>query len=173
MSRRPPGPRQASGPEGSGGLGGELDEVAPLLGHPPRGDLSVVRRRPDGVASVIENAPFLWDGTPMPTRFWLVDPDLRAAVSNLEAEGGVRAAAAAVDPARLARAHERYAAARDALIPAGRTGPRPTGGVGGARAGVKCLHAHYAWWLTGGDDPVGEWVAEQLGARPTPESARG
>ncbi|MCZ7528034.1 MAG: DUF501 domain-containing protein [Acidimicrobiia bacterium] len=27
---------------------------------------------------------------------------------------------------------------------------------------MKCLHAHYAWFLAGGDDPVGRWVAEQL-----------
>jgi hypothetical protein len=27
---------------------------------------------------------------------------------------------------------------------------------------VKCLHAHYAWYLAGGDDPVGRWVDEQL-----------
>ena len=44
-------------------------------------------------------------------------------------------------------------------------GPRPSGGVGGTRRGVKCLHAHYAWYLVGGDDPVGRWVAEQLAAR--------
>ena len=141
----------------------DLAMVTALLGHAPRGDLAVVRRRRDRVPSVIENAPLLHDGTPMPTRFWLVDPELRSAVSRLESEGGVRAAEAAVDPAELARAHERYAAERDALIPAGRRGPRPTGGVGGARAGVKCLHAHLAWWLAGGDDPVGAWVAERLG----------
>ncbi len=41
---------------------------------------------------------------------------------------------------------------------AGHTGPRPFGGVGGTRQGVKCLHAHYAWLLAGGDDPVGRWV---------------
>ena len=141
----------------------DLAMVTALLGHAPRGDLAVVRRRRDRVPSVIENAPLLYDGTPMPTRFWLVDPELRSAVSRLESEGGVRAAEAAVDPAELARAHERYARERDALIPAGRGGPRPTGGVGGARAGVKCLHAHLAWWLAGGDDPVGAWVAERLG----------
>ena len=39
---------------------------------------------------------------------------------------------------------------------------RPSGGVGGTRQGVKCLHAHYAWHLAGGDDPVGRWVAAQL-----------
>jgi Protein of unknown function (DUF501) len=27
---------------------------------------------------------------------------------------------------------------------------------------VKCLHAHLAWWLAGGDDPVGAWVASEL-----------
>ena len=32
------------------------------------------------------------------------------------------------------------------------------------RRGVKCLHAHYAWHLAGGDDPVGRWVAAALAA---------
>jgi hypothetical protein len=27
---------------------------------------------------------------------------------------------------------------------------------------VKCLHAHYAWYLSGGDDPVGRWVEQHL-----------
>ena len=30
---------------------------------------------------------------------------------------------------------------------------------------MKCLHAHLAWYLSGGDDPVGRWTAEQLGVR--------
>jgi hypothetical protein len=34
--------------------------------------------------------------------------------------------------------------------------------VGGTRQGVKCLHAHVAWWLAGGNDPVGEWAAQRL-----------
>ena len=38
----------------------------------------------------------------------------------------------------------------------------PSGGVGGTRRGVKCLHAHLAWYLAGGDDPVGRWTAHQL-----------
>jgi exopolyphosphatase/guanosine-5'-triphosphate,3'-diphosphate pyrophosphatase len=29
---------------------------------------------------------------------------------------------------------------------------------------VKCLHAHYAYFLAGGDDPAGRWVAEQFAA---------
>ena len=122
----------------------------------------MVVRSPDGRPVVIRNDPFLADGTPLPTRFWLVDGDLRRAVSRLEASGGVGEAEAAVDPSELARAHARYAAERDAAIPADHRGPRPSGGVGGTRQGVKCLHAHYAWYLAGGDDPVGRWVAERL-----------
>ncbi|HSM00898.1 MAG TPA: DUF501 domain-containing protein, partial [Acidimicrobiia bacterium] len=47
---------------------------------------------------------------------------------------------------------------RDALVPED-ADPRPAGGVGGARAGVKCLHAHYADVSAGNDNPVGEAVA--------------
>jgi hypothetical protein len=105
----------------------------------------------------------------MPTSYWLVDARLRDEVSRLESTGGVRAAEAAVDADRLAAAHRRYAAERDALVPADVKGPRPSGGVGGTRRGVKCLHAHLAWWLAGGRDPVGAWVAQQLALeRPGP-----
>ncbi len=141
---------------------GDQAAVTTLLGREPQGDFEVVVRDERDRPVVIRNAPLLADGTPMPTRYWLVDPDLRRAVSTLEASGGVRAAAAAVDPADLARAHARYAAERDAALPAAHTGPRPSGGVGGTRQGVKCLHAHLAWYLAGGDDPVGRWVEQQL-----------
>ena len=142
----------------------DTDEAAitALLGRRPDGDFEVVVRDGQGRPVVIRNAPLLRDGTPMPTRYWLVDPGLRRAVSTLEAAGGVRAAAAAVDPDELRTCHARYAAERDAAVPDGHHSPRPSGGVGGTRQGVKCLHAHYAWYLAGGDDPVGRWVDEQL-----------
>lgn len=136
--------------------------VAELLGREPRGAFEVVVRDEAGDPVVIRNAPLLDDGTPMPTRYWLVGGTTHEAVSRLEAAGGVRLAEAEVDGEELAAAHDRYASERDAAIPAGWTGPRPTGGVGGTRTGVKCLHAHYAWLLAGGDDPVGRWVAERL-----------
>ena len=115
-----------------------------------------------GEPVVLRNAPLLHDGTPMPTRYWLVGSAEREAVSRLEASGGVNAAEADVDPDELAAAHARYAAERDALIRADHTGPRPSGGVGGTRTGVKCLHAHWAFHLAGGDDPVGRWIAERI-----------
>ena len=133
-----------------------------LLGRSPAGPFEVCVRRAGGAPVVIENAPLLDDGTPMPTRFWLVDAELRVAVSRIEAAGGVRRAARAVEAAALEAAHARYAAERDRALPPGYHGPRPTGGVGGTGRGVKCLHAHLAWYLAGGDDPVGAWTAAQL-----------
>ena len=136
--------------------------VARLLGRVPRGRFEIVVRDAAGEPVVIRNEPLLDDGTPMPTRYWLVGADASDQVSRLESVGGVRHAEAAVDPAALQHAHERYAAERDAALPSDHKGPRPSGGVGGTRRGVKCLHAHYAWYLAGGDDPVGRWVDQQL-----------
>jgi hypothetical protein len=134
-----------------------------LLGREPEAEFDVIVRDDEGSPVVIRNAPLLDDGTPMPTRYWLVGPTQVLAVSRLESAGGVREAEAAIDPEAIADAHRRYAAERDAALPAGAE-PRPAGGVGGTQRGVKCLHAHYAWYLAGGDDPVGRWVAERLAA---------
>jgi hypothetical protein len=143
-------------------LASDLAAVTGLLGRVPNGEFVVAVRRKGGRPAVIANAPHLRDGEPMPTRYWLVDPDIRTLVSRLESHGGVRLAERDVDPGLLRQAHARYAEERDALIPTDWPGPRPQGGVGGTRHGVKCLHAHVAWWLAGGDDPVGRWVSEQV-----------
>ena len=149
--------------------------VAQLLGREPNGLFAVVVRDNNGVPVVIKNAPFLADGTPMPTLYWLCSPDALVAVSRLEAAGGVNEAEAEVDSIALENAHRQYQAERDAYIPIDHVGPRPSGGVAGTRIGVKCLHAHYAWHLAGGDDPVGRWVAERLTNQhhePTSENSR-
>ena len=140
----------------------QIDAVAELLGRAPQCSFAVAVAHPDGRPVVIANAPLLDDGTPMPTRYWLVDAELRRRVAQLEGDGGVRAAEAAVDAGALRAAHERYAAERDAVLPDDHDGPRPTGGVGGTARGVKCLHAHLAYRLAGGNDPVGDWVLEHL-----------
>lgn len=136
--------------------------VEALLGREARGGFEVVVRHADGSPVVIRNDPLLDDGTPMPTRYWLVGEPERTWVGRLEGAGGVDRAEAEVDAEALTEAHRRYAAERDAALPAGWDGPRPGGGVAGTRVGVKCLHAHYAWYLAGGDDPVGRWVEEHL-----------
>jgi uncharacterized protein len=142
----------------------DVARVRALLGREPRGAFEVVRRDEVGDPVVIRNAPFLDDGTPMPTRYWLVGPREVLAVSRIEAAGGVQQAEAEIDPALVAAAHARYAAERDAEVPAGAP-VAPSGGVAGTRQGIKCLHAHYAWFLAGGDDPVGRWVERRLATR--------
>lgn len=140
----------------------DIDRVTELLGRAPQGDFDVVVRRADGDPVVVRNSPLLNDGTPMPTLFWLVGSDEYTAVSRLEAAGGVDQAEAEVDATALDDAHRAYSELRSRDLPPGHTGPAPSAGVAGTRRGVKCLHAHFAWWLAGGDDPVGEWVARRI-----------
>ena len=59
--------------------------VAELLGRAPRGAFDVVVRDETGDPVVVRNAPFLDDGTPMPTRYYLVGAELVKAVSRIEA----------------------------------------------------------------------------------------
>jgi hypothetical protein len=139
----------------------DVAAVEELLGRPLNGRFAVVVRREDGRPVVIENEPHLRDGTPMPTLFWLVDPELRDAVSRLEGEGGVRRFERLADADALAGAHARHAERRRAAtVRTDLVGA--LGGVGGTRRGVKCLHAHLANFLAGGPDPVGELVADAL-----------
>src|SRR5690606_34256655 len=76
----------------------DLAAVEALLGRRVQGDFEVVVRHDDGSPVVLRNHPLLHDGTPMPTRYWLVGEPERTIVSRLEAAGGVRRAEAEVDP---------------------------------------------------------------------------
>ncbi len=139
--------------------------VTELLGRPPMGTFSVCVRRHDRSPVVVSNMPLFHNGRPMPTRFWLCDPFLVRTISGLESDGGVKAAEAQVDPDGLILTHRRAQRERDAHIDPAYEGPRPFGGVGGTRQGVKCLHTHYANYLAGAPDVVGEWVQGALQQR--------
>lgn len=143
----------------------DLHDVTRLIGRVPQGDFRVVVRSAHGEPVVLLNAPLLDDGTPMPTLYWLVGTAEVYAVSQLEADGAVDIVEELIGLDVIDVIHETYAEQRESLIPASHTGHRPTAGVGGTRRGVKCLHAHFAHWLAGGHDPVGEWVAQQLDER--------
>lgn len=136
--------------------------LAAQIARPLRAASKVASRCHLGLPVVAEVPPVLESGEPFPTRFWLTCPLARRRISRLEAAGGVRdmEARVAAEPdfaAALERAHARYAAARDALVPEG-TKIAPRGGVAGVRKGVKCLHAHWADHRAGGENPVGAEV---------------
>jgi exopolyphosphatase / guanosine-5'-triphosphate,3'-diphosphate pyrophosphatase len=124
-----------------------------------------VARCTGGHPLVIRNDPVDARGEPFPTRYWLTCPEAVKAVARLESQGWIARLNESVeqDPAlgaALAAAHRAYAKERDALVPGGARAPE--GGVGGTREGVKCLHAHYAYHLAGGVDPIGAWVAPRV-----------
>lgn len=150
----------------------DIDDVTRLIGREPQGEFRVVVRSANGEPVVLMNAPLLDDGTPMPTLYWLVGANEVYAVSQLEADGGVDRVESLLGLEAIDAIHMAYASARDALIPSSHEGHRPSGGVGGTRRGVKCLHAHFAHWLSGGDDAVGAWVAAQLDANGTTRAER-
>lgn len=142
----------------------DTEAVAELLGRAPQGAFEVVVRGSGGSPVVLRNFPILDDGRPMPTLYWLCGARENTLVGRLESMKGVRRSEADVGLDVINAAHDRYRIERDAVLDASGVQPdhRPTGGVGGTRNGVKCLHAHYGWWLAGGDDPVGQWVADHL-----------
>ena len=81
------------------------------------------------------------------------------AVSRVESEGWI--ARLGDDPAiaeGVEEAHRSYAEERGEMV----AGSEEWGGVGGTRRGIKCLHAHYAYHLAGGDDAVGRWTAARV-----------
>jgi uncharacterized protein len=130
------------------------------LGRPPRAFRCVVVRCPFGRPAVTEQAPFDEDGRPFPTTFWLTCPHLVAAVSRLEAAGGVErwTRAAADDPelaASLGYAHDEQRRLR----------PELDAGIGGARrdaGSLKCLHAHVAFALARPGYELGARIVREL-----------
>ncbi len=140
----------------------EVQKVTELLKKKPAGEFQIVIRDPQGNPQVIENAPFFFDSTPMPTRYWLVDPDLLYWISKLESLGGVKQVQQDFSLEEIATIHKEYELGRDAAIDMKYEGPRPSGGVGGTRQGVKCLHAHVANYLVDSKDFVGKWALNKI-----------
>ena len=137
--------------------------VREQLGREPTTAFAVVARCTGGHPLVIRNAPLDVNGEPFPTTYWLTCPDAVKAVARIESEGWIARLNdrvqddEAFDEA-LEAAHRAYASERGADLPEAAA----WGGVAGTRTGVKCLHAHYAYHLAGGDDPVGAWTAERV-----------
>ena len=146
----------------------DREAVARQLGREPTTRFEVVARcvEPGGSWThplVIRNHPIDPVGRPFPTLFWLTCPDAVRAVSRLESAGEIGRMNERwdADPQwreAVERAHDAYARERGRFLPEA----HEWAGVGGTRAGVKCLHAHYAHHLAGGDDVVGRQVARDV-----------
>jgi uncharacterized protein len=156
----------------------DREQVVRQLGREPRAFRRVAARCPFGLPAVTEQDPYAPTGEPFPTTYYLTCPHLVAAVSRLEAAGGVerwseevaRDSALAADLA-AATEEQRYVRRR---LAAGRSG-RDAGaslelGIGGSRnpTQLKCLHAHVAFALARPGHTLGERIFDELGEHPWP-----
>lgn len=135
--------------------------VARQIGRTPRAFARVAVRCPYGKPAVTEQAPFDAEGHPFPTQFYVTCPHLVAAISRLEAAGGVeRWSQAAADDPELARSLAAAQAEQRRLR------PEIDAGIGGStRAGsLKCLHAHGAFALARPGYELGDRILAELPA---------
>lgn len=136
----------------------------------PRQLRRVASRCDFGCPQVVETEPFLSDGTPFPTLYWLTCPVKVKAVARLEDSGWAARLINMLScdtevQTNLIQAQQEYGEAR-------KCGVRDTAhpvydkGIGGVRDldAIKCLHAHYAHYLVSGSNPIGRLVVESLGA---------
>ncbi len=140
----------------------DRETVALQLGRKPA-PFRVAARCPAGLPSVIENER----RREMPTTFWITCPSLQAAISRVEATGGVRAAQKEIGVEQVNAIHAEHFT---------RYGVR-VAGVGGAEGEtvgrVKCLHAFTALHLAGAlPNPVAEWTLAHVEETPYPDSTR-
>lgn len=141
---------------------GDEELVERQIGRRPRAFRRVAVRCPFGKPAVTEQEPFDANGRPFPTQFYVTCPHLVAAISRLEAAGGVErwSEAARADPA-LAASLEAAQAEQRALR------PEIDAGIGGSTrdGSLKCLHAHAAFALANPGYELGDRILAEL---PTP-----
>jgi uncharacterized protein len=134
--------------------------VARQLGRTPRAFTRVAVRCPYGRPAVTEQAPFDDRGEPFPTTYYVTCPQLVAAISRLEAAGGVeRWSRAAVEDELLGRS---LVEANDEQR---RIRPELPGGIAGTPTGagsLKCLHAHAAFALAHPSYELGSRILAEI-----------
>jgi hypothetical protein len=142
--------------------------VAKQLGRAPRAFRRVVVRCPFGRPAVTEQAPVDDAGAPFPTTYYLTCRWLVAAISRLEAAGGVeRWTESARTDAGLAASLE-GAAAEQRRVRRELAGdwehPSLDSGIGGSsrEGSLKCLHAHAAFALARPGYELGERIVAEL-----------
>jgi hypothetical protein len=136
------------------------------LGRAPRAFRRVAVRCPFGRPAVTEQAPLDENGRPFPTQYYVTCSYLVAAISRLEAAGGVeRWTREAEEDPQLARSLEEAQAKQRTLR------PELASGIGGStRSGsLKCLHAHAAFALAQPGYELGDRILAELPS-PWPDS---
>jgi uncharacterized protein len=132
------------------------------IGRRPRAFRRVAVRCPFGKPAVTEQEAFDEDGKPFPTQYYVTCRHLVAAISRLEADGGVERWS------RAAQEDETFARSlADAQAEQRRIRPELDAGIGGStRTGsIKCLHAHAAFALARPGYELGDRILAELPRR--------
>lgn len=142
------------------------------LGRRPRAFLRVVVRCPFGAPAVTQQSAYDEAGEPFPTTYYLTCRYLVAAISRIEAAGGVErwSAAAADDPELAESLAVATAEQRRVRTDLAAGDPGPDGGaslalgIGGSRnpEQLKCLHAHAAFALARPTYILGEQILAEV-----------
>lgn len=153
----------------------DRDIVERQIGRRPRSFRRVAARCPFGLPAVTEQEPYDENGVPFPTTYYLTCRHLIAAVSRIEAAGGVERWSTAVGAsseltADLEEATTSQRRIRRALA-AGRKGADQgtslDSGIGGSRnpTQLKCLHAHVGYALAHPGYSIGELILAEVPER--------
>jgi len=142
------------------------------LGRRPRAFRRVAARCPYGAPAVTEQSPYDVNGDPFPTTYYLTCPHLVAAVSRLEAAGGVErwSTEVATDAELKADLSDATAVQRRIRheLADGRRGADDGAsldwGIGGSRRPeqLKCMHAHVAFALASPGYRIGELMLAEV-----------
>jgi len=119
------------------------------------------------IPAVIKVPPKLNDGTPFPTTYWLTCPMFNKKIGTLESHGLIKDLDNEItnNPDLKKQWKSRqisYEQERENLE-INDLGPQASGGVGGAKKSIKCLHSHTADELSTGQNVIGKIVIESIG----------
>lgn len=144
------------------------------LGRSPAFGFSVTVLCPYGWPAVIKNDPFSREGKPNPNIYYLTCPFLRKIAARLENAGQIanfeaRVATEAALREDLEAAQRRHrqewsqaAAAFTGSTETKRPAAPPNMAAAKDELKIKCLHAHFAWYLTHPDYQLGQMLAQEL-----------
>ena len=141
------------------------------VGRKPSIKFEVSVKCPFGWPAVLNNSPFNTEGNPNPNLYYLTCPYLRLALARLEDEGLTCELQSAIsdntslkDDIEKAQEDHDLEWRKAATEAAGRIPSQKMNIAGsGDPSHLKCLHAHFAYYLTHPDYTVGLMISRVLG----------
>ena len=132
-----------------------------------RSDILVSSRCHFNLPTAIKVPPNLDDGTPFPTTYWLTCPMYNKKIGSLESQGLISQLDDEMQnnsklKSEWKQRQTSYQKERENFFDKSNE-YLPTGGVGGAKESIKCLHSHTADEISTGKNPIGKIVIESIG----------